>query len=66
MGRIWIETIRDVQPGEELAYDYAFSPSRAAHAGCQAALPLPLRVSQLPWNDPGQEALTTHEIGRTL
>jgi hypothetical protein len=22
--RIWIETIRDVQPGEELAYDYAF------------------------------------------
>ena len=23
-GRIWIETIRDVQPGEELAYDYAF------------------------------------------
>ena len=23
-GRIWIETIRDVRPGEELAYDYAF------------------------------------------
>ena len=23
-GRIWIETIRDVEPGEELAYDYAF------------------------------------------
>ncbi len=23
-GRIWIETIRDVHPGEELAYDYAF------------------------------------------
>jgi len=23
-GRIWIETIRDVAPGEELAYDYAF------------------------------------------
>jgi SET domain-containing protein len=22
--RIWIETIRDVHPGEELAYDYAF------------------------------------------
>ena len=22
--RIWIETIRDVSPGEELAYDYAF------------------------------------------
>ena len=23
-GRIWIKTIRDVEPGEELAYDYAF------------------------------------------
>jgi SET domain-containing protein len=23
-GRIWIETIRDVPPGEELAYDYAY------------------------------------------
>lgn len=23
-GRIWVETIRDVEAGEELAYDYAF------------------------------------------
>src|SRR3954462_5271930 len=23
-GRLWIETIRDVEPGEELAYDYAY------------------------------------------
>jgi SET domain-containing protein len=23
-GQIWIETIRDVEPGEELAYDYAY------------------------------------------
>ena len=23
-GRIWIEAIRDIPPGEELAYDYAF------------------------------------------
>lgn len=23
-GRIWIEAIRDIEPGEELAYDYAF------------------------------------------
>lgn len=24
-GRIWIETIRNVSPGQELAYDYAFT-----------------------------------------
>jgi SET domain-containing protein len=24
-GRIWIETVRDVEPGEELAYDYAYT-----------------------------------------
>ena len=24
-GRIWIETARDITPGEELAYDYAFT-----------------------------------------
>ena len=24
-GRIWIESIRDIAPGEELAYDYAFT-----------------------------------------
>ena len=23
-GRIWIETIREIAPGEELAYDYAY------------------------------------------
>ena len=28
-GKIWIETIRDVEPGEELAYDYALAlPTR--------------------------------------
>lgn len=32
-GRIWIETIRPVSPGEELAYDYAYSlPERHSPA----------------------------------
>ncbi len=24
-GRIWIETVHDIEPGEELAYDYAYT-----------------------------------------
>jgi uncharacterized protein len=24
-GRIWIDTVRDIEPGEELSYDYAFT-----------------------------------------
>lgn len=32
-GRIWIESIRDIVPGEELAYDYAFTlPERHSPA----------------------------------
>ena len=40
-GRIWIETIRDVAPGEELAYDYAYvleerhSPAAKRRYPCQ-------------------------------
>ena len=39
-GRIWIETVRDVSPGEELAYDYAYilderhSPARKRRFPC--------------------------------
>ncbi len=32
-GKIWIESIRDIVPGEELAYNYAFTlPERHTHA----------------------------------
>lgn len=40
-GRIWIETIRDIEPGEELAYDYAYvleerhSPKAKRRFPCQ-------------------------------
>ena len=50
-GRIWITTIRDVAPGEELAYDYAFVleerhtpaakrryPCRCGAAGCRGTM----------------------------
>jgi SET domain-containing protein len=39
-GRIWIETIHDIEPGEELAYDYAYileerhSPAAKARYPC--------------------------------
>jgi uncharacterized protein len=50
-GRIWIETIRDVEPGEELAYDYAYEleerhtpsakrryPCNCGSGGCRGTL----------------------------
>lgn len=50
-GRIWIETIRDISPGEELAYDYAFTlperhspaakrryPCHCGAAGCRGTM----------------------------
>ena len=50
-GRIWIETIRDVAPGEELAYDYSYVledrhspaarrrfPCRCGAEGCRGTL----------------------------
>ena len=44
-GRIWIETIRDVAAGEELAYDYAFelaerhSPAAKRRYPCRCGAP---------------------------
>ena len=43
--RIWIETIRDVEPGEELAYDYAYileerhSPAAKRKFPCNCGAP---------------------------
>lgn len=37
--RIWIETIRDVQPGEELAYDYAYELEERHTAAAKARYP---------------------------
>lgn len=43
--RIWIETIRDVEPGEELAYDYAYeleerhSPAAKKRYPCSCGAP---------------------------
>ena len=44
-GRIWIETVRDVSPGEELAYDYAYvleerhSPAAKRRFPCHCGAP---------------------------
>ena len=44
-GRIWIEAIRDIEPAEELAYDYAFilperhSPAAKRRYPCHCGSP---------------------------
>jgi SET domain-containing protein len=44
-GRIWIETIREIAPGEELAYDYAYileerhSPAAKRRFPCHCGAP---------------------------
>jgi len=44
-GRIWIDTIRDIAPGEELAYDYKYSleerhtPARKRQYPCNCGSP---------------------------
>ncbi|MEP6691006.1 MAG: SET domain-containing protein-lysine N-methyltransferase [Gemmatimonadaceae bacterium] len=38
-GRIWIDAIRDIEPGEELAYDYAFELDRAPTASDRRTFP---------------------------
>ena len=45
-GRIWIETLRDIEPGEELAYDYAYvleerhSPAAKRRYPCHCGAPI--------------------------
>lgn len=38
-GRIWIETIRRIEPGEELAYDYAYELTGPHTAAAKALFP---------------------------
>lgn len=38
-GRIWIETLREVLPGEELAYDYAFTLTERHTAAARRRYP---------------------------
>jgi uncharacterized protein len=36
-GRLWIEALRDIAPGEEITFDYGFDPVAMAHAARAAA-----------------------------
>ena len=56
-GRIWIETIRDIEPGEELAYDYAYVLEERHTPAREAPLSVPLRRGELSRDDPGEEAM---------
>ena len=55
-GRIWIETLHDIEPGEELVYDYAYVLAERHTPGGQAPFSLPLRRDHLSRDDPGEEA----------
>ena len=44
-GRIWIETIRDVEPGEELAYDYAYTLEERHTPAAKRRFPCNCRAS---------------------
>ena len=57
-GRIWIETIRDIEPGEELAYDYAYVLEERHTPAAKRRYPVSLRRGELPRDDPGEEAVT--------
>ena len=60
-GRIWIETIRDVEPGEELAYDYAYVLEERHTPAAKRRFPCHCGAADLPRDDPGEEALTARQ-----
>lgn len=45
-GRIWIEAIRDIEPGEELAYDYAYELEERHTAAARRRYPCNCRARQ--------------------
>ena len=56
--RIWIETIRDIEPGEELAYDYAYVLEERHTPAAKRRYPVSLRRGEMSRDDPGEEAGT--------
>ena len=56
-GRIWIDTIRDIEPGEELAYDYAYVLEERHTPGGKTAVSVQLRRTDLPRNHSREEAV---------
>ena len=55
---MWIETIRDVEPGEELAYDYAYVLDER-HTPA-AKISLSLRIGEVQRDDTREKEVSPH------
>ena len=50
-GRVFIKALRDIEPGEELNYDYGLDDRRQAHREGQEGIRMPLRQPEVPRHD---------------
>ncbi len=58
--RIWIEAIRDIAPGEELAYDYAFVLEERHTPAAKRRYPCNCGAPHVPRDDSRQEAVSQY------
>ena len=58
-GRVFIKALRNIEPGEELNYDYGLIIDGPLHPEAEEAVRLPLRRTRLPRHDARAQALTT-------
>jgi SET domain-containing protein len=58
--RIFIEAIRDIAAGEELAYDYAYVLEERHTPAAKRRFPCNVWRRELPRDDPREEAFRTH------
>ena len=60
-GRVFIQAMRDIRPGEELNYDYCADDRRASDAHSEEELRVPMRLEELPRHDARAEQAANAE-----